>query len=322
MTDDRVRSSLSVVVPVYNSAVTLPVLLQRLQDALADFPAAEIVLVDDGSRDASWAIVDGFAKGSRNVTALRMAKNFGQHAALLAGLRAAAGEVCVTLDDDLQNPPEEIPKLYAALVEGEFDLVYGTPQAETHGFVRDALSRFTKFALSLATSSQTARSVSAFRIMRRHVVDDLRHVHVHDVLLDVMLSWVTANVGAVRVRNEPRRAGKSAYSPVKLVRHGISMITGYSTLPLRFATVLGLSLTLFGGGSLLYVFAALLIVGRSVPGFPYLVSIVTIFAGAELLTLGIFGEYLARLFTRSMGQPLYVVRAVSRSMLERSRASD
>lgn len=300
---------LSVVIPVYNSQEILRDLVARLEPVLrAHASAWELLLVDDNSRDGSWAVVEELARSHGWVRGIRLMRNYGQHAALLCGLRAARHEVTVTMDDDLQHPPEELPKLLAELDEG-FDVVYGTPLAEQHGFLRDLASRVTKLALQSAMGAETARNVTAFRVFRTQLRDAMSSYRSQHVSIDVLLTWGTTRFAAVVVRHDPRRSGVSNYTVRRLVTHALNMLTGFSTFPLQLASLSGFAFTLFGVGVLLYVVVRYMTQGTSVPGFPFLASVIAIFSGAQLFALGIIGEYLARMHFRSMERPCYTVRA-------------
>jgi glycosyltransferase involved in cell wall biosynthesis len=302
------RDSLSVVVPVFNSASTLPELVERLEAALDTGHATyEIVLVNDGSVDASWSEIKRLSTTRPSVRGLDLARNFGQHNALLAGIRAARNDVIVTLDDDLQHPPEEISKLLARLDEG-YDVVYGTPAVDHHRPARALASRLTKIALRQFMAAETARSVSAFRAIRAPVRDAFADYQSATVSLDVLLTWGTASFSEVQVRHDPRRVGRSNYSAWQLMTHAIDMIAGFSTGPLRVASVLGFAFTVFGIGVLAYVLANYMIRGGRVPGFTFLAALTAVFAGMTMFVLGIIGEYLARVHLRVMERPPYVVR--------------
>lgn len=303
----------SVVVPVYNSRDSLPELCRRLEPVLSRLAARyEAILVNDGSRDDSWEVVQALAARHEWVRGLDLMRNYGQHNALLCGLREARHDVIVTLDDDLQHPPEEIPLLVAKLGDG-FDVVYGTPHALPHSVGRNLASRLTKLALSGTMGATTAGQVSAFRALRRSVCAAFEGYRNTFVSIDVLLTWGTQRFAAVSVRHDPRALGASQYTVGKLVRHALNMVTGYSTLPLQFASVIGFGFTIFGISVLVYVVGRFLVQGGGVPGFPFLASIIAIFSGAQLFALGIIGEYLARIHTRTLDRPSYVVRQVSAS---------
>lgn len=302
------RVTVSVVIPVYNAERSLGPLVARLAAVLPRVSSAyELVLVNDGSADDSWGVVRALAAAHPWVRGVDLMRNFGQHNALLCGVRAARYEVLVTMDDDLQHPPEEIPALLDRLAEGP-DVVYGTAHALPHGVLRDAASRLTKLALRGAMGVQTATSVSAFRAFRRDLRDAFARYENPYASLDVLLTWGTRRFAAVPVRHDARAVGASNYTVGMLVRHALTMITGFSTLPLRFASVVGFGFTLFGVCVFAYVLARYFWGGRGIPGFPFLASIIAIFSGAQLFALGIIGEYLARMHTRMQDRPTYVVR--------------
>lgn len=303
--------TISIVVPVYNSAQTMEALVARLQPVLAKIASAfEIILVNDGSRDASASVAAGLAERHDFVRALSLMRNYGQHNALLAGIRAARYALTVTMDDDLQHPPEELPRLVAALTEN-LDVVYAPPECEQHGLFRDFASIITKIALGSAMGAETARKVSAWRIFRTQVRDGFAAYHSPFVSIDVLLTWGTTRFGAIRLRHDPRTIGKSNYTFRQLVRHAMTMITGFSVLPLQLASIVGFAFTLFGLGVLIFVLGKYVITGSSVAGFPFLASIIAIFSGAQLFALGMMGEYLARMHFRMMNKPTYVVRSTT-----------
>jgi glycosyltransferase involved in cell wall biosynthesis len=304
----QASAGISVVVPVYNSQDTLAELVERLGAVLPDLAHRfEIILVNDGSSDGSWQVVTRLARRYGWVRGMDLMRNYGQHNALLAGIRRAKYEVIVTMDDDLQNPPEEVSKLVAKLGEG-FDVVYGAPQAEQHGLLRNLASQVTKLALQSTMGAETARNVSAFRAFRSRIRDAFTDYRSPFVSIDVLMTWGTTRFVAIPVRHAPRLVGVSHYTVRKLMTHALNMMTGFSVVPLQLASLIGFGFTLFGLGVLVFVIGRYLIEGGSVPGFPFLASVIAIFSGAQLFALGIIGEYLARMHFRSMGRPDSVVR--------------
>lgn len=266
----------------------------------------EIVLVDDCSRDGSWSVIEKLSSNS-HVRGLRLSRNYGQHNALLCGIRSARYSILVTIDDDLQNPPEEIGKLLSQLDAG-FDVVYGTPQEERHGLLRDLASQITKLVLQQAMGSETARMVSAFRAFRTELRASFERYSGSFVSIDVLLTWSTTRFTALRVRHESRTIGASNYTLGKLLSHAMNMMTGFSVVPLQVASFVGFLFTLFGLLLLAYVVGRFFIQGTPVPGFPFLASTIAIFSGAQLFSLGIIGEYLARMHFRIMEKPAYSIR--------------
>jgi len=307
MVQSHERRSISVVTPVYNGEASVGELCRRLAEVLPRISAQhEVILVNDGSRDRSWETISELCSRSPVVRGLNLMRNYGQHNALLCGIRAAKYDLVVTMDDDLQHPPEEIPRLLARLEEG-FDVVYGAPKAEQNGLMRALASRITRLALSAAVGSDVAKNVSAFRVFPTQLREAFAAYQSPFVSIDVLLTWATTRFGVTTVAFQPRHSGSSNYTFTKLVRHAFDMMTGFSTAPLQLASLIGFTCTLFGLAVFIYVLVRFCLEG-SVPGFPFLASIIAIFSGAQLFALGVIGEYLARMHFRSMKRPAYVVR--------------
>jgi undecaprenyl-phosphate 4-deoxy-4-formamido-L-arabinose transferase len=307
MMDSKSRK-VSVVVPVYNSQETLKPLVAGLKSTLeVCTDTFEVILINDGSMDHSWDVLEELVESNNFIKAMNLMRNYGQHNALLAGIRAAQYEITVTIDDDLQHPPEEIPKLLEKLSEG-YDVVYGTPQTEQHGIYRNLASQITKIALQSVMKVKTARDVSAFRAFRTHLRKGFSNYCGTHPSIDVLLTWSTKRFAAIPVKHTLRQGGISNYTFAKLVTHAINMVTGFSTLPLRIASILGFVFTIFGFFILMYVIGKYLIYGTPVAGFPFLASIIAIFSGVQLFSLGIIGEYLARMHSRLMDRPSYAIR--------------
>jgi glycosyltransferase involved in cell wall biosynthesis len=300
--------SLSVVIPCYRSAATLPDLVRRLATIL---PAIahdyEVILVVDGSPDYTWDVAQVLAAEHTHVRALHLSRNYGQHNALLAGVRLARFETVITMDDDLQHPPEELPRLVAALTH-DLDLVYAIAEHEEHGVLRSLASRTLKAGLAAGLGVRSARSISAFRIFRTFLRNGFAEFTGPHASLDVALSWATTRVGAVRVRMVERHHGRSTYTPRALFGHAATMLTGYSTAPLRAVTYLGLACGTLGAvllGTILWKYYA----GETtVAGFTTLASMIALFSGAQMLAIGVVGEYVGRLHSAGSGRPTYVLR--------------
>lgn len=293
---------------MYNSEESLSILVTRTGRALSGVPH-EIVLVNDGSADGSWDVIRRLCGGNASVTGLNLMRNYGQHNAVLAGVRLARGATVVTIDDDLQHPPEEIPKLLEELSRG-FDVVYGTPVRLPHSPFRNASSWIMKLLLQKAMGADTARRVSAFRAFKTRLRGAFSNYQSPFVSIDVLLTWGTRRFSSVEVEHRPREIGRSNYSLRALVTHALTVATGFSTLPLRLASLLGFSFTVLGLAVLAYVVAVYFIHGGSVPGFPFLASVIAIFSGAQMFALGIMGEYLARIHSRMMERPTYAILEV------------
>jgi len=309
----------SVVIPVYNSEESLPELIGRLANTLPTWAQKyEVILVNDGSRDHSWERILSLIEENSWVVGIDLLRNYGQHNALICGIRAAQYEVIVTMDDDLQHPPEEIGKLLSRLNDG-YDVVYGIPVHEQHGLWRDLASQVTKIVLQGVMGAEVARKVSSFRAFRREVRDAFNSYNGSFFAIDVLLTWGAARFEGVPVRHDPRKSGESGYSFRKLVTHALNLMTGFSTLPLQFASLVGFTFTLFGMIVLIYVIGRFIIQGSVVESFPFLASIIAIFSGAQLFALGIIGEYLARMHFRLMDHPIYAIRHVVKSKIKNRR---
>lgn len=298
------RMNVSIVVPVYKGETFIEPLVAELVRTLPTFTEKyEIILVNDGSPDSSWQVIQRLAREHKWVRGICMMRNYGQHNATLCGVREACYEVVVTMDQDLQHPPREIPLLLAKLEEG-YDVVYGAPRKLPQGVVRNLLTAAIKWILAKVVGLSSVRNVSAFRVFRTHLRDAFANFQNPSLIIDVLLSWGTTRFTSVLV--DIPQAERTNYSFQMLVRAATLILIGYSTLPLRFASWVGFLMTLFGFGVFIYVVVIYFTAG-SIPGFPFLASIIALFSGAQLFGLGIFGEYLARMFDRSMDKPTYVI---------------
>lgn len=298
----------SVIIPTFRSPGTLGRLCAEVDAHLRPlFDDLEVVIVDDGNTDETWLIVKKLAEQHTWVRGLRLLRNYGQHNALLAGMREARLPLILTMDDDLQNPPSEVGKMARALTE-DVDLVYGTPMGRPHGFGRSVASTLTKRAMSRVLGPDVFPRSSAFRLFRRELVSAADEVHDPFLSVDVILSWATARIRSIDVVFAPRSEGVSGYGLKRLVRHAINMITGYSTRPLRIVSMLGLMVASFGFGLLLFVLIRYANGSSDVAGFTFVAAALSLFSGVQLLGLGVLGEYLARMHFRSMGRPTFSIR--------------
>jgi glycosyltransferase involved in cell wall biosynthesis len=295
----------SIVVPVYRGETTIIPLVEQLALEMPKIAAVfEVILVNDCARDRSWEKIEELTRRFPWVSGINLMRNYGQHNATLCGVRLARYEVTITMDDDLQHRPEQIPYLLAKLDEG-YDVVYGAPRRLPQGFFRNEMTRYTKIILARVMGVPSVRNMSAFRAFRTDLRGAFSDFRSPNTILDVLLSWGTSRIAAVLVDIEA--ANGSSYNFASLVRATLLVLTGYSTGPLRLASWIGIVMTVFGLAIFVYVLTTYLTLG-SLPGFPFLASIVSLFSGAQLFTLGIIGEYLAYMFDRSMGRPAYVVR--------------
>ena len=296
---------LSIVVPVFRSEKTLNELVNRITNSISD-KSVEIILIDDASGDGTWTTICSIARQNSMVTGIRLGRNSGQHGALLAGVRAAKFQTVVTLDDDLQNPPEEINKLIDALVPG-VDVVYGVSTEVKQNFYRRAGSKLVRKFFASALGFNSAVSMSSFRTFRTVLREGFNTALGPNVSLDALLTWSTTRFTVVEVKHDERKVGDSHYTFRKLVRYMIDVATGYSALPLRLASALGFLTISFGAVLLVYVIGRPIITGERVQGFPMLASTIIIFSGVQIFLLGILGEYIGRMHFRVMNKPTYMV---------------
>ena len=306
MSSTKFRNSCSIVVPVFRGENTITELIEQFAGFLPTFfPKFEVICIVDGSPDKSWEIISALGKKYRWLKGVKLMRNFGQQNATLCGVRLAKYELTATMDDDLQHPIEELPLLVEKLISG-YDVVYGTPLKPPSGFFRNLATAFTKRALVFVTQNKVPKDISAFMIFRTHLREAFKDFRSSDAVLDVLLSWGTSKFTSVKVNIRERKNGKSNYSFLQLIRTTLVILTGFSTIPLRIASVLGFLMTLLGFIILIYVMIVYFSEG-SVPGFTFLSSLIAIFSGAQLFALGMLGEYLARIFNRSMDRPVYVI---------------
>lgn len=300
--------TLSIIVPVYNSSEILPQLAYRLdQVRMQNDWQIELILVNDGSKDNSWGVICGLTEKYLWIRGINLMRNYGQHNALLCGIRSANFEIIITMDDDLQHPPEEIPKLLSEIEKG-YDVVYGTPQREQHGLWRDIASQSTKLILQSAMGADIARNITSFRAFRSQLREAFANYSGSYVFLDALLTWGTTSFSALPVRHDPRVIGKSNYNLRKLIVHALNMTTGFSVLPLQISSLIGFAFTIIGFISLTYVGIRAFTQNSTLWGFYVLAALISIFAGAQLFALGIIGEYLARMHFRMMERPIYTIR--------------
>ena len=300
------RMNCSVVIPVYRGEETLEPLMERLAQVLPKVADSyEVVLVNDGSPDNSWEIIGRLAGQRDWVRGIALMRNYGQENATLCGIRAARYDVIVTMDDDLQHNPADLPKLLNKLEEG-YDVVYGVPRTRGQPWWKTIFSAVVKRAVSSVIGLSAIREMSSYKAFRGGLKKAFVAINTPDVQIDVLLSMTTTRFATVEIEEAPRTAGESNYNFNKLIKVSLLILTNYTTIPLRFASILGFLFTILGVFVLIYVLAEYFIVG-SIPGFSFLASAITIFSGVQLFALGIIGEYLARMFERTSGKQPYIV---------------
>lgn len=300
----------TVVIPVYCGASTVASVVNGVLEYFhSSTTPGEIILVDDGSPDESWVVLtDLCARFPEYVRAIRLMRNFGQHNAIMCGLRHARGDYIITMDDDGQHPPEEIPKLLRAMEETGADVVYGVPKERNHAPWRNLGSwlvvSFYKWVF------RTKVTPSAFRIMRRQVVEAILSYDLNYTYIDGLLAWNTDRITQVEVEHRPRSKGRSGYNLAKLFTLAMNLFTNFSLLPLQIVSATGFLVAIGGLALGFYYLLQRIFGGIAVPGYASIIVAVLVLGGLQMLSLGIIGEYLGRVHLNMNRKPQYSVREV------------
>ena len=309
----RPVQSLSVVVPLYNGAETIGPLIDQVVADLRDaFVRLEVIVVNDGSRDASHErALEAQRRHPEVVKYIRLAKNFGEHNAVMCGLHHVTTESVAIIDDDFQNPPGEILRLVARLNEG-YDVVYSRYDVKRHSWFRNLGSRFNNLIATIVIGKPLGLYLSSFKVMRRLVVEGILRYTGPYPYIDGVIFNITDSIGQQRCEHADRAAGSSNYTFRRLVRLWLMMFTNFSVLPLRVASVLGIATSALG-----FVLAVLFVVAWAYggvfrkmipPGWTSLIVSVMIFSGVQMCLLGLIGEYLGRLFLTVNRTPQFYIR--------------
>ena len=304
--------SLSVVVPVYNGADSVPTLVEALSQLHVE-GGLEIILVNDGSPDNSLDVCRTLCK--RNAVALtvvNLARNFGEHNAVMAGYAHARGEYIINMDDDLQNPPEEVVRLWQYTRDNHHDVVYTFYEQKQHESWRNIGSRFTNWCADLVIDKPKGLYLSSFRSVYAFLAQEvLRHSGPYPYI-DGQIFQITRNVGTLAVKHLPRATGESNYTLPRLLRLFMSMLLNFSVLPLRIGTLTGVLLAGIGIVGLLAIMVEALLTDTP-RGWASMMAGVLTLTGVQLMMLGIIGEYLGRMFLTINKKPQFVVRDVERN---------
>lgn len=301
---------ISVVVPVYGGTDALPELRERLDAAVRGLELNyELILVDDRGQVSAWPMIESLSRDHPEVIGIRLSRNFGQHAATICGIGKARGEWIVTMDDDIEHPPEAIGALLAA-ADADHPLVYGVFEKRTHAGYRNITSELMRRCLKRAFPDMN-EDYTSFRLIHAPLAKQLDRFDLNRPYVDGMLSWLTSSVRAVNVPHGQRRHGESTYTLRKLISHAANILVTYSHLPLRIVTYGGAALSGFSFLYLLYVIWGRLTGHITDPGYTSLMSVVLLACGIQLLILGTLGEYLGRLMGAVYKRPIYSIERVS-----------
>jgi undecaprenyl-phosphate 4-deoxy-4-formamido-L-arabinose transferase len=300
----------SVVVPVFNEESSLRELHRRLRAVLEQTgESTEVVYVDDGSTDGSREVLEELGRDDPGLILVELAHNAGQHGAVLAGFQVSRGQVVVTIDADLQNPPEEIPKLLAKVAEG-YDVVGGKRERRKDSWMRRAASSMIR-AVSARGGPQLDYGCM-LRAYRREIVQRVLRWREHSLFIPALAVRFTKRVAEVPVAHAERQFGRSRYGVFRLMRLGFDFLTGFSVLPVQFVTLFGIFTAGAGVSFGLFLFLRRLFVGPEVEGVFTLFAILFLFVGALFVAIGVVGEYVARIYNEVRRRPLYVIESIRR----------
>ena len=312
MTVEKPLFALSIVVPVYNGASSVPTLVQELSALTVSDPAypggMEIILVVDGSPDNSLAVCRELcARIQTPITVVNLSRNFGEHNAVMAGFAAARGAYIINMDDDLQNPPEEVIKLWRYTQENDFDVVYTRYADKQHAGWRNLGSRFTNWCADLVLDKPAGVYLSSFRCMNAFTAKALLTYTGPFPYVDGLIMQVTQNIGSIPVKHLPRSNGHSNYTLARLLRLFMSMLLNFSIIPLRIASITGAIVGVTGFIALVAILIEAL--GGGTPrGWPFMMASLLFLTGTQLIMFGLMGEYIGRMFLTSNKRPQFVVR--------------
>jgi glycosyltransferase involved in cell wall biosynthesis len=306
--------TVSVVVPCYNSASSLPELHERLKKTLSNLTEHyEIIYINDRSKDTTLEVLKQLAQNdeSGRTCVIDLVYNVGQMRALYCGFEHADGDLVVTIDDDLQHPPEEIEKLYRYISEHrDIDVVFGKYEQKQHAFIRNLGTKFISYINGVVFNKPPHIQLSSFRIMRKEIVENiLSHKTVSPVISAIILK-TTTRIANVTVKHEPRKYGRSNYSFLKLVKMTFDNILNFTALPLQIISLIGISVAFISFCISLFYFLRYFFTDISVPGWTTIVVLLNFYAGLILICLGFIGEYLIRILMEVNGTPKYRIRKI------------
>ncbi len=297
---------LSVIIPVYNSEKTIRPLIEKLQSTLSEI-SFEIVMVNDGSRDRSEQVCRELSDAYANVRFISLRRNYGEFNAVMCGLNWAYGNYCVMIDDDFQNPPEEILKLVETAESGDYDVVYTYYAKKQHSVGRNMGSRFVNWITSYLLNKPKDLYLSSFKLIRQEVVQEIIKYHGPYPYIDGLIFRITRNIGTVQVAHQKREEGASNYTFHKLISLFLNILFCYSSLPIRLFVPIGVGL--FSLGFLLLLFLTIQwIIGPDPKGWQVVTATIIFIGGIQCMLLSVLGEYIGKSFMAQSGQPQYVIK--------------
>jgi len=302
--------ALSVVIPVFNEAENLELLHRRLTQTLAQMRHSyEIWYVDDGSGDRSLEILRGFAAEDNHVAVIELTRNFGQHAAVLAGFAAARGSMVVTLDADLQNPPEEIPRLVSKIEEG-YEVVGGWREDRRDPIYRRAPSDLINHITSVTVGVRMNDYGCMLRAYRRDIVRQIVECDERSSFIPALANSLAKHTAEIQVGHSDRWRGSSKYTLLKLMRLSFDLITGFSLLPIQMVSLMGILVAMAGTGFGVFLLIRRLFVGPESEGVFTLFAVLFVFVGMLIFAVGMVGEYIGRIYLEVRRRPTYRIRTI------------
>lgn len=305
----------SVIIPIYNEEENIPELCKRLtavmerlcSDEKYTKDSYEIIMVDDGSTDNSWKLIKDLHEKDLRVKGISFSRNFGHHIAITAGLDASKGKLIILIDGDLQDPPEEVPKLLKKIQEG-YDLVYGIRQHRQDAIFKRLSSFLFWWILRKFSGVDIPQGQTMLRILSRKLVNVIKEMREHSRFIHGMMAWAGFNVATLEVKHNPRIRGKSKYNIPKMFKLAFHAVSSFSTVPLRLATYIGFICSFISFIAGLYYIFRKIFYGIPVLGYASIIISIFFVGGIQLLVLGIFGEYLGRTYKEVQRRPLYILK--------------
>lgn len=302
------KKKISIIIPCYNSEKTLKELVSRTLSALND-NLQEIILINDASQDNTWNVIQEIAKAHVDVKGINLMKNFGQHSAILCGLNYVSGEVVITMDDDLQNPPEEITKLTDLLESDKnIDAVIGVPEKVKQSFVKRMASNYLNYISSKIFNKPKDLKMSSFRALRKNLVDEIKTNKTTNPAFGSLLLNYTRNIKNIEVQHDSRRFGSSGYGLRKSIKLFLNTVLNYSTLPLKIVSNIGIISSIVGFALAIFYLIKYFAGNITVPGWTTIIVLLLFFFGLILFSIGVIGEYLIRIISEVNHTRQYIIK--------------
>jgi len=298
---------ISVVIPVRDEEGNIPALHQRLKSSLKKLKVSyEVIFVTDINRDNTFAALQELNKKDKDFKVIKLSNSYGQHVAVIAGLEKCSGKSIVIMDGDLQDYPEDIETLYNKQREG-YDIVYGVKEKKNDSFMRNVFSKTFVYIINLLSDVKTDYNTSMFRIISKRTRDEILRFEERQPSLVFIMSLIGFPSASVKVTSGERETGESKYSFMSLVNLAMSMLLSFSTKPIRLISYLGFIFSLLSFLYFIFTLVSRYLLNITVPGWATIIALITLLGGLQLFSIGVIGEYIARVFIESKRRPLYII---------------